>query len=103
MRKGFLMVSIVFVLAIALTGCATQGDLEKVQAQEQLINLKADQALKSAQEANETAAKTAEAVKASEERAKMSEERAKMAEERARKAEEKAGKADATFKQSMKK
>jgi murein lipoprotein len=96
MKKSLLVISIVFVFGIAVAGCATKGDLERVQAQEQQINLKADQALKASQEANENAIKASEAVK-------MADERARMADERAAKAEERAAKADAIFKGSMKK
>jgi hypothetical protein len=34
-------------------GCATKGDLEKMQAQDQQMNMKIDEALKSAQNAND--------------------------------------------------
>ncbi len=34
MKKSLLVISMMLVLAIALGGCATTGDLEKVQAQE---------------------------------------------------------------------
>ena len=96
MKKGIWLILAVFVCGVALTGCATKGDLEKVQAQEQQTSLKAEQALKASQEANENALRAAEAVKAAEERARL-------AEERARIAEEKAEKADSVFKKSMKK
>lgn len=96
MKKTLLVISIMFVFAITAAGCATKGDLEKVQANEQQLNLKADQALKASQEANENAMKANEAAKASEERARL-------AEERARIAEEKAARSDAVFQKSMKK
>ena len=32
MKKGLLVISMMIVLAITMVGCATQGDLEKVQA-----------------------------------------------------------------------
>ncbi len=70
-------------------GCATKGDLEKMQAQDQQMNMKIDEALKSAQNANEAAARA--------------EERAKIAEEKAKVAEERAEKSDAAFKRSMRK
>lgn len=96
MKKTLLVISLMFVFAISAIGCATKGDLEKVQAQEQQTNLKVDQALKASQEANQSA-------RAAEERARLAEERARAAEERARLAEEKAARADTMFERSMKK
>lgn len=101
MKKGLLAVSTAFLFGIAMMGCATKGDLEKVQAQEQQLNLKTDQALKASQEANESAKKASEAVERAEERARLAEERAKIAERLAEEA--KTEKADAAFKASMKK
>lgn len=103
MKKSIFVVLVMFAFAVILTGCATKGDLEKVQMQEQQTNLKADQALKASQEANEAAAKAAEAARLADERAKAAEERARMSEERTKAAEERAEKYDATFKKSMKK
>ena len=51
MKKGLLVISMMLVLAITLGGCATQGDLEKVQAQEMQNRAKADQAAQDAQAA----------------------------------------------------
>ena len=51
MRKALWVILLMFVLSVALAGCATTRDLEKVQAQEKQIDAKADQALKEAQEA----------------------------------------------------
>jgi murein lipoprotein len=96
MKKTLLAISIVFVFGVAVVGCATKGDLEKMQAQEQQTNLKADQALKASQEANENAVKASEAVK-------MAEVRAEKAEARADVAEARADKAESAFKRSMKK
>jgi len=96
MKKSLLVISTMFVLSITLMGCATKGDLQKMQAEDQQINMKADEALKASQDANAAAVKAAEA-------AARAEERAKIAEERATIAEEKAQKADAVFKRSMKK
>ncbi|WP_279384399.1 hypothetical protein [Geotalea toluenoxydans] len=42
MKKSLLVIVIGLAFA-ALTGCATTGELEKVQAQEQLTGAKADQ------------------------------------------------------------
>ncbi len=96
MKKSLLVISTVFVFGIMVMGCATKGDLEKSQAQQQQINLKADEAIKASQEAKENAAKASEA-------AAKAEDRARMAEERANAAEARAEKADAAFKGSMKK
>ena len=74
MKKSLLVISMMLVLAIAVGGCATTGDLEKVQAQEKLIDAKADQAAQDAQaakaaadaatlKANEAAARAEEAEK----------------------------------------
>jgi murein lipoprotein len=96
MKKSLLMISIMLVFAIALVGCATTGDLEKIQAQEKQTSIKADQALKTSQDANEAAMKANDAAIRAENAAKAAEERAKIAEERAKKA-------DAVFERSMKK
>jgi len=103
MKKSLLVISIMLVLAVTLMGCATTGDLEKVQAQEKVINAKADQALQASQNANANAMKAADAAARAENAVKMAEERAKVAEERAKVAEERAKKADAIFERSMKK
>jgi membrane protein involved in colicin uptake len=130
MIKTLLVLSTIILFGITIMGCATKGDLAKVQAQGQQTNLKADQALKTSQEANENAMKASEAsnqkadqalkasqeandaamkaseaVKAAEERARIAEEKARLAEEKAAAAEAKAekGNADAVFTASMKK
>ena len=93
MKTGLLVISMMLVLGAALTGCATSGELEKVQAQQNLINAKADQAVQDAQAAKVEAAaaklKADDAVKAAEAREKI--------------ADEKAAKADAAFQRSMRK
>ncbi len=96
MKKHLLVILTVFVFGITVAGCATKSDITKMQADDQQINLKADQALKASQEANENAMKAAEAVKAAEQRAQAAEERATLA-------EAKAEKANTMFKGSMKK
>lgn len=96
MKKALMVISIVFVFGITMAGCATKSDLAKMQADDQQINLKADQALKASQEANDNAMKAAESVKAAEERAQAAEERANLA-------EAKAEKANAMFRGSMRK
>ncbi len=96
MKRSLFAIATVFVFGIGAVGCATKGDLQKAQAQEEQINLKADEALKASQEAKEAAAKASDAVNQAEERARAAEERATIA-------EAKAEKANAAFKGSMKK
>ena len=92
MKKSLLVISMMLVLA-AMMGCATTGELEKVQAQQKLIDAKADQALQDAQ-----------AAKAAADAAKLKADDAeKAALERERIADEKAAKADAAFQKSMRK
>jgi murein lipoprotein len=100
MKKSLLAISMILVLAIAVWGCATKGDLEKVQSQEMLNRAKADQAAQDAQAAK--AAADAATLKA-EAAATRAENALKMAEERERIADEKAKKADEAFQKSMKK
>jgi len=100
MKKGFLMISLMLVLAITFMGCATSGDLAKVQAQEKVIDAKADQALQDAQAAK--AAADAATLKA-DAAAARAENAVKKAEERERIADEKAARAEAAFQNSMKK
>ena len=100
MKKSLLVISMMLVLAITVGGCATKGDLQKVQSQEMLTGAKADQAAKDAQAAK--AAADAATIKA-EAAAARAENAVKMAEEREKMAEEKAKKADAAFVKSMKK
>ena len=56
MKKSLLLISMVLVLTALMIGCATTGDLAKVQAQQKLIDAKADQALQDAQAAKTAAA-----------------------------------------------
>jgi len=100
MKKRFLVISMMLVLAVTLTGCATSRELEKVQAQEKVIGAKADQALQDAQAAK--AAADAAALKA-DAAATRAEDAVMKAEERERIADEKAARADAAFQKSMKK
>jgi murein lipoprotein len=100
MKKSFSVISMMLALAITLMGCATTGDLEKVQAQEKLIGAKADQAAQDAQAAK--AAADAATLKA-EEAAARAENAVKMAEERERIADEKAKMAEEAFQKSMRK
>ena len=75
MKKSLLMIAMMLVFAITLAGCATTRDLEKVQAEGQQSNAKAEQALKEAQEAKaaaeEATNKAAEAAIRAENAAKM--------------------------------
>jgi murein lipoprotein len=100
MKKSLLLISMMFVLVITLMGCATSGDLEKVQAQQKLIDAKADQALQDAQAAK-TAADAAK-LKADDATARA-DNAEKAALERERIADVKAKRADAAFQKSMKK
>ena len=93
MKTNLLVISMMLVLGTTLTGCATSGDLEKVQAQQKLIDAKADQALQDAQAAKATA----DAAKA------RADDAEKAALERERIADEKAARADAAFQKSMRK
>ena len=88
------------VISATLTGCATSGELERMQTEQKLINAKADQALQDAQAAR--AAADAARVKADESSARA-ESAIKAAEEREKIADDKAKKADATFQKSMRK
>ena len=100
MKKSLLLVSMLFFPAVTLMSCATSGDLERMQAQQKLIDAKADQALKDAQAAKaaaDAAKLTADAATA------RADEATKQAEERERIADEKAKKADAVFQKSMRK
>jgi murein lipoprotein len=100
MKKSLLLISMMFVPVISFMGCATSGDLEKVQAEQKLINAKADQALQDAQAAKASA--DAAKLKADDATARA-DNAEKAALERERIADEKAKKADAAFQKSMKK
>ena len=100
MMKRLLVISVMLVLPITMIGCATTGDLEKVQAEQKLIGAKADQAMQDAQTAKASADAAKLKADASEARAENA---VKAAEERERIADEKAAKADAAFQKSMRK
>ncbi len=93
MKIRIVVMAMMLALAAALSGCATSGDIEKMQAQQKLIDAKADQALQDAQAARAAAdaAKT------------RAEDAEKKAAERERIADEKAARADAAFQKSMRK
>ena len=100
MKKSLVMISMMLVLPVTLIGCATSGDLEKVQAQQKLIDAKAEQALKDAQaakaEADSAKVKADDATVRADNAVKAAEEREKIADEKAKRA-------DAAFRKSMNK
>lgn len=100
MRKIMLGISLVLVLALGMWGCATTSDMERVQAQEKVIDAKADQAIQEAQAAKAAANEAAMKADAAAARA---DEAIRKAEERERAAEEKQKQAEALFEKSMKK
>jgi len=100
MKKALFGISMVLVLAFALGGCATTSDIDQIQAQEKVIDAKADQAIQDAQAAK-TAANEAQAK--ADAAAARAEEAVKKAEAREQIAAEKEQRADELFKKSMKK
>ena len=100
MKKSLLTISMMLVFAFTVVGCATKGDLDKVQSQQMMTGAKADQAAQDAQAAK--AAADAATLKA-ETAATRAENALKMAEEREKIADEKAKRADEIFQKSMKK
>jgi murein lipoprotein len=107
MKKSLLVVSMMIILAITVWGCATKGDLERMETQEKMIGAKADQAAQDAQAAKAAAdaatLKANEAAARAEDAVKRAEERERIADEKARIADEKAKQAGAAFQKSMKK
>lgn len=100
MRKILMGISMVLVLALSMWGCATTGDVERLQAQEKAIDAKADQAIQDAQAAKAAAD---EAKVKADDAAARAEKAVKMAEEREQAAAEKQKQAEALFQKSMKK
>lgn len=100
MKKRVVAVSMMLVLAAALAGCATSKEMEKVQADQKLLDAKVEQALQDAQAAK--AAADAAKLQAADATSKA-EAAEKAAAERERIAEEKAQRADAAFQKSMRK
>ncbi len=98
MKKVLLGISMVF--ALCLWGCATSGDIERVEAQDKVIDAKADQAIQDAQAAKAAAQ---EAQAKADAAAARAEEAIKKAEEREQIAAEKEKQAEALFQKSMKK
>ena len=107
MKKSFLVILMMIVLAVTVVGCATRGDVEKVQSEEMMTRAKADQAAQDAQAAKAAAdaatLKANEAAARAEEAVKRAEERERIADEKARIADEKAKQTEAAFQKSMKK
>ena len=100
MKTRFLAISMIVVLAAAMTGCATSREMEKVQAEQKLLDAKVEQALQSAQAAKAEA----DAAKLKADDATVRAEKAeKAALESERLADERAQKADAAFQKSMRK
>jgi len=100
MKKSLMLITMMLVLPMTLIGCATSGDLEKVQAQQKLIDAKAEQALQDSQAAK--AAADAAKLEADQANARAADAE-KAAAERERIADEKAQRADAAFQKSMRK
>jgi len=100
MRKILLGISMVLVLALGVCGCATTSDMDKVQAQQKVIDAKIDQAIQDAQAAKAAAN---EAKMKADDAAARAENAIKMAEARERAADEKQKQAEAVFQKSMKK
>jgi murein lipoprotein len=107
MKKSLLMVSVMLVLAFAVGGCATKGDLQEMQTREMAISTKADQAAQDAQAAkaaaDEALMKANEAAARAEAAEPRAEERERLAAVKERIAEEKVKQAEAVFRNSMKK
>ncbi|WP_298267119.1 Lpp/OprI family alanine-zipper lipoprotein [Geobacter sp.] len=100
MKRALLLISMMLVLPVTMIGCATSGDLEKVQADQKMLDAKVEQAVQDAQAAK--AAADAAKTKADDATARA-DSAVKAAEERERIADEKAKKADAAFQKSMRK
>lgn len=81
------------ILAVAMVGCATRGDLERLEALEMQNRAKADQAAMDAQDAK----------LAADQAVKKADEAEQRAAERERIADEKAKRADNAFHKSMRK
>ncbi|MBT1073936.1 Lpp/OprI family alanine-zipper lipoprotein [Geobacter grbiciae] len=100
MKGILLLIAMLLVLPVTMIGCATSGDLERVQADQRMLDAKVEQAVQDAQAAKASA----DAAKAKADDATARADSAiKAAEERERIADEKAKKADATFQKSMRK
>ena len=107
MKMRFVALSMMAALALTVAGCATSREMEKVQADQKLLDAKAEQALQNAQAAKAAADSAKAQADAATARAetvvKNAEEREKAAAEKERLADEKAAKAEAAFQRSMRK
>ncbi|WP_298438246.1 Lpp/OprI family alanine-zipper lipoprotein [Geobacter sp.] len=100
MKGTLLLIAMMLVLPVTMIGCATTGELEKVQADQKMLDAKVEQAVQDAQAAKAAA----DAAKAKADDATARADNAiKAAEEKERIADEKAKKADAAFQKSMRK
>jgi len=104
---GLITMAVLLGLVFMFLGCATTGDLEKLQAQVNAVSQKADQALKEAQVAKAAAqsakmdsARDAERISQAAAKADSAAARAEAA---AKMAEDNAKKTEAIFQKSMKK
>lgn len=100
MKRNLLLIAMVLVPVISVMGCATSGDLEKMQAQQKMTDAKVEQAIQDAQAARAAAD---EAKLKADEATTRAETAEKAAAEREKVADEKAKRADAVFLKSMKK
>ncbi|MEZ4600119.1 MAG: Lpp/OprI family alanine-zipper lipoprotein [Syntrophotaleaceae bacterium] len=97
MKKVLLIVMMV-ALPVGFIACATTGDLEKMQAEQRMLDSKVEQALQDAQAAKVAAD---EAKLRADETSARADAAIKAAEERERLADEKAQRAEAAFQKSM--
>ncbi len=94
------VIAMLAVLATTLTGCATSKQMEKVEADQKLLDAKVEQALQNAQAAKAAAD---DAKLKAEDATSRAEQAEKAAQERERIANEKVQRADAAFQKSMRK
>lgn len=94
------VIAIVVVLAAMLTGCATSRQMEKVEADQKLLDSKVEQALQNAQAAKAAAD---EAKLKADDATSRAEQAEQAAQERERIANEKMQRADSAFLKSMRK
>lgn len=100
MRRILMGITIAMIFAVGMWGCATTGDMDKMQARQQALDAKTDQAIQDAQAAKAAAD---EAKLKADAAAARAEEAVKKAEEREAAADQKQKEAEAMFKKSMKK
>ena len=100
MKIRTMVVAMAAVFAMTLTGCATSRQMEKVEADQKLLDAKVEQALQNAQVAKTAADEAKQKAADATNRAEQAE---KAAQERERLANEKMQRADAAFQKSMRK